>query len=72
MIPLAFSLHVLSATIWVGGMFFAYVILRPVAATQFEPAQRLTLWSQVFFQILSLGLGLRNTCAWHRFLAYCQ
>ncbi|MGB1701692.1 MAG: DUF4149 domain-containing protein [Cycloclasticus sp.] len=66
MIPLAFSLHVLSATIWVGGMFFAYVILRPVAATQFEPAQRLTLWSQVFSKffpwvwacaILVLGTG---------------
>lgn len=48
MIPLAISLHVLSAVIWVGGMFFAYMVLRPIAAIQFEPPQRLTLWSNVF------------------------
>lgn len=48
MIPLAISLHVLSAVIWVGGMFFAYLILRPIAAVQFEAPQRLTLWSNVF------------------------
>jgi len=28
----AVMLHVLAATVWVGGMFFAYVALRPVAA----------------------------------------
>ncbi len=48
MLPLAISLHLLSATLWVGGMFFAYCILRPIAAIQFEPPQRLTLWSEVF------------------------
>jgi len=48
MIPLATSLHLLSAVIWVGGMFFAYLILRPIAALQFEPPERLTLWSNVF------------------------
>jgi uncharacterized membrane protein len=48
LIPLAISLHVLSAVIWVGGMFFAYLVLRPIAAMQFEPPQRLTLWSNVF------------------------
>ena len=41
-------LHVLSAVIWVGGMFFAYMALRPVAASQLEPPQRLTLWVGVF------------------------
>lgn len=41
-------LHVLSAVVWVGGMFFAYVCLRPVAASQLEPPQRLQLWSGVF------------------------
>ncbi len=41
-------LHVLSAVIWVGGMFFAYMALRPVAAKMLEPAQRLTLWAGVF------------------------
>lgn len=45
---IAMLLHVLSAVIWVGGMFFAYVILRPVAASQLEPSQRLPLWAACF------------------------
>ncbi len=45
---LAFMLHVLSAVIWVGGMFFAYMALRPVAAQLLEPPLRLQLWVQVF------------------------
>jgi len=45
---IAIALHILSATIWVGGMFFAYMALRPVAASQLEPPVRLTLWAGVF------------------------
>ncbi|WP_430009676.1 DUF4149 domain-containing protein [Methylophaga lonarensis] len=45
---IAIALHVLAAVIWVGGMFFAYVCLRPVAAVHLEPEQRLPLWSMVF------------------------
>ena len=41
-------LHILSAVIWVGGMFFAYVCLRPVAADLLQPEQRLSLWCEVF------------------------
>ncbi len=41
-------LHILGFTIWVGGMFFAYMALRPVAATRLEPPQRLSLWEGVF------------------------
>ena len=41
------ALHVVAAVIWVGGMFFAYVCLRPVAAAVLEPPQRLALWRQV-------------------------
>lgn len=44
----AISLHVLAAIIWVGGMFFAYVALRPVADNLLEPAIRQKLWAQVF------------------------
>ena len=44
----AIGLHVLSAVLWVGGMFFAHQVLRPVAAQQFDPPQRLQLWSQIF------------------------
>jgi uncharacterized membrane protein len=45
---LALSLHVLSVVVWVGGMFFAYVVLRPEAASQLEPPARLALWAGVF------------------------
>ncbi len=43
----AISLHLLAAVIWIGGMFFAYVVLRP-SAIALEPPQRLTLWAAVF------------------------
>jgi uncharacterized membrane protein len=42
----ALILHALSAVVWVGGMFFALVMLRP-AAQQLQPAPRLELWSRV-------------------------
>jgi uncharacterized membrane protein len=45
---IAVLLHVLAVVIWVGGMFFAYVALRPVAASQLEPPLRLALWDGVF------------------------
>lgn len=45
---LTIVLHVLSVVIWVGGMFFAYVCLRPIAASQLEPPVRLQLWVGVF------------------------
>jgi uncharacterized membrane protein len=41
-------LHVLSVVVWVGGMFFAYVCLRPAAAQLLEPPQRLRLWDGTF------------------------
>lgn len=44
----AHVMHVLAAVVWVGGMFFAYVALRPSAAQVLEPPQRLKLWSQTF------------------------
>ncbi len=42
------SLHILAACLWVGGMFLAYVCLRPVAADLLEPPARLRLWRDVF------------------------
>ncbi len=44
----AIVLHVLAMTVWVGGMFFAYMALRPVAASRLEPPLRLSLWLGVF------------------------
>mgnify|MGYP002630646500 CR=1 FL=1 len=43
----ASALHALGAVIWVGGMFFAYMVLRPSLGA-FEPPQRLRLWNAVF------------------------
>ena len=44
---LPIALHVLAAVLWVGGMFFAYQCLRPVAGMQLEPPARLSLWAGV-------------------------
>ena len=41
------ALHTLAAVIWVGGMFFAYLVLRPSAGA-LEPVIRLPLWQRVF------------------------
>jgi uncharacterized membrane protein len=38
---------VLCAVIWVGGMFFAYVVLRP-SISVLEPIQRIALHTQIF------------------------
>ncbi len=42
----ALALHALAAVIWIGGMFFAYIALRPVAAALLEPPLRLPLWAR--------------------------
>ena len=44
----AYTLHVLAALMWVGGMFFAWMILRPAAMTALEGPARLKLWANVF------------------------
>jgi len=65
-------LHLLSAVLWVGGMFFAYVILRPAAVDVLQPPERLRLWRNVFQRfflwvwvavglILGSGLGMLNS-----------
>jgi uncharacterized membrane protein len=41
-------IHLLAVLVWVGGMFFAYVALRPAAVETLEPPQRLRLWTAVF------------------------
>jgi len=41
------ALHALAAVVWVGGMFFAYVALRP-AAGALAPGERLPLWRRTF------------------------
>jgi uncharacterized membrane protein len=44
---LLIALHVLAAVVWVGGMFFAYMVLRH-SAGPLEAEARLTLWYRVF------------------------
>ncbi len=41
------ALHALAAVLWVGGMFFAYMVLRP-SAGPLEPPSRFALWHRVF------------------------
>lgn len=45
---LVYSLHVLAALVWVGGMFFAWMVLRPAAVKALEGPARLELWVEVF------------------------
>ncbi|MDP2825523.1 MAG: CopD family protein [Sulfuritalea sp.] len=44
---IAVLIHLLGVVVWVGGMFFAHVCLRPVAAAQLPPPQRLPLLAAV-------------------------
>ena len=44
---IAIALHILSAIIWIGGMFFALLVLRP-ASGELIPLERLSLWGRVF------------------------
>lgn len=53
-------IHLLAVVIWVGGMAFAHFCLRPVAAAQLPPPQRLPLLSAVlgrFFNIVAVAVA---------------
>jgi uncharacterized membrane protein len=45
------AIHLVAAVFWVGGMAFAYMILRP-AAGPLDPPVRLPLWRRVFASFL--------------------
>lgn len=54
-------LHLSGVIIWVGGMFFAHFCLRPVAAAQLPPPQRLPLLAAVlgrFFKVVAVAVGV--------------
>lgn len=52
------AIHLLAAMFWVGGMAFAYWVLRPAAAP-LDQAARLALWRRVFGAFLPLvGLAV--------------
>lgn len=44
----ALLLHLLSDVVWIGGMFLAYVAVRPAALEALEPPERLRLWAGIF------------------------
>lgn len=47
MIPVLLGLHILSAVVWVGGMFFAHQMVRP-SVVPLDPPLRLSLWRRIF------------------------
>jgi uncharacterized membrane protein len=51
LIMLLLAIHLLAAVFWVGGMAFAYTVLRP-AAGALDPPVRLPLWRRVFARFL--------------------
>ena len=68
---LIYTLHVLAAVIWVGGMFFAWMILRPAAVSQLQAPERLKLWAEVFRRffrwvwVMLLMLPITGIGMWH-------
>lgn len=68
---LLYSLHVLAALIWVGGMFFAWMVLRPAAVSILQPPERLQLWLDVFRRffrwvwVAVLVLPISGIGLWH-------
>jgi len=68
---LPYSLHVLAAMIWVGGMFFAWMVLRPAAVSELQAPERLKLWAEVFRRFFKwvwvtlLVLPISGVGMWH-------
>ncbi len=65
---IAIALHLLSAVVWIGGMFFAWMCLRPVAGSLLQPPERLPLWQQTlkrfFLWVWLAVILLPTTGAW--------
>ena len=55
------SVHVIAAAIWVGGMFYAWMAMRPAVVQTLDPALRPALWHQTlkrFFRWVWLAIAL--------------
>jgi uncharacterized membrane protein len=50
------ALHALAAVVWVGGMFFAYVLLRP-SVGELAAGDRLRLWERVLGRFFPWVIG---------------
>jgi uncharacterized membrane protein len=53
---IATIVHVLAAVVWVGGMFFALVVLRP-SSSALDSGPRLELWARVLGRFFAWVLG---------------
>lgn len=51
-------IHVLAVMLWVGGIFFAYMVLRPTAVEVLQPPERLQLWDKAFKRFFKWVWGL--------------
>ena len=54
-------IHLFAVLVWVGGMFFAYLVLRPSAAEVLQPPERMRLWGSVlssFFNWVWLAIAM--------------
>ncbi|MDZ7747530.1 MAG: CopD family protein [Halofilum sp. (in: g-proteobacteria)] len=68
LLSIALALHALAAVVWVGGMAFAYVFLRPVATSALEGPARLDLWRGVFarfFPVVWVCVALLLVTGYH-------
>jgi uncharacterized membrane protein len=78
MMAILVALHALAAVIWVGGMFFAYLVLRPASGPLEGPA-RLQLWQRVLSRFLpwvwvsvAIHLATGYAMLFHRFGGFAQ
>jgi len=56
LLPFVSTLHALAAVVWVGGMFFAHIILRPALMDE-PPATRLGIWIRVLSRFFAWVWG---------------
>jgi uncharacterized membrane protein len=55
------ALHLLAIVVWIGGMFFMQVCLRPAAAEVLEPPARVRLFHAAmrrFFAVVTVAIGI--------------
>ncbi len=75
MFALALTLHLLASIVWVGGMFFAHMAMRPALEELLEPAQRLPLLRNIlgrFFRWVWLAVVLILVSGFWIFLGIYQ
>jgi uncharacterized membrane protein len=67
------ALHALAATVWVGGMFFALLVLKPTTSELLESSTRLSLWRDAlrrFFPWVWLAILLLPITGFWMIFAY--